>query len=52
MSPRPGPRRPLIAFRLDVAQIQAIDEIAETTDVTRSDVIRDAIAQYLERCVR
>ncbi len=46
--PRPGPRRPLIAFRLSEAEVAELDQLAEWHRVTRSDVIRGLVQAALE----
>jgi predicted transcriptional regulator len=45
--PRPGPRRPNTAVRLSDKQLGALDDIAKRRRVRRSDIIREAIDQYL-----
>lgn len=47
--PRPGPRRPLVAVRLSDEEIAAVDAIAEARGVTRSDVIRDAVRDAIQK---
>jgi len=46
--PRPGPRRPNTAVRLSEEAIAALDAIAKERGVKRSDIIREAIDQYLD----
>lgn len=38
--PRPGPRRPLVAFRLSDEGVEAVDAIATERGITRSEAIR------------
>ena len=46
MSPRPGPRRPLIAIRLSESGLSYIDELAEEeADGNRSEMIRHLLAE-------
>ena len=45
--PRPGPRRPQVAVRLDTGTLAKLDALAQHWDVTRSDIIRDAVSAYL-----
>jgi predicted transcriptional regulator len=47
--PRPGPRRGLVAIRLDDDALAWIDQQAEQEGVTRSDVIRAALAAYRKK---
>ena len=46
--PRPGPRRPLVAFRLSGAEVGDLDALANHAGVTRSDVIRALISAALK----
>ena len=47
--PRPGPRRPLVAVRMDDETVAALDRVAERNAMTRSDIVRAAIAEFLAR---
>lgn len=40
MTPRPGPRRPLVAVRLSDGEIARIDAIAASDGISRSEAIR------------
>ncbi len=45
MSPRPGPRRPLVAIKLSQSGIEHIDQRAEVeADGNRSEMIRRMLA--------
>ena len=45
--PRPGPRRPNTAVRLDEKTIEFLDRHAARRGVKRSDIIRTAIESWL-----
>lgn len=45
--PRTGPRRPLVAVRLDQADVDALDALAADAQVGRSDVIRAGVELVL-----
>lgn len=45
--PRPGPRRPLVAFRLSLEGIEAVDVIAKDRGITRSEAVRLMIGYAL-----
>ncbi len=45
--PRPGPRRPLVAFRLSVEGIEAVDAVAKDRGLTRSEAVRLMIGYAL-----
>lgn len=49
MSPRPGPRRPAIAVRLSAAGLAHVDQLAKTSGVTRSEMIRRMLAYAATR---
>lgn len=44
MSPRPGPARPTVTFRISGAGIAAIEARAGAEDVDRSEMIRRLLA--------
>lgn len=44
MSPRPGPARPTITFRIRPSAIKAIEAIAAAEQVDRSEMIRRLLA--------
>lgn len=44
MSPRPGPRRPTLTFRLTPEAIHRIDLLAEAENVQRSEMLRRMLA--------
>lgn len=46
VSPRPGPRRPLVNVRLSPDGLAFLDREAQRLGVTRSDVIREALRRY------
>jgi len=43
--PRPGPRRPIVAVRLSEQGIAAVDKLAETEGVNRSEMIRRLLSE-------
>lgn len=45
--PRPGPRRPLVAFRLGQPDLEALDERAACEAVDRSEMLRRMVAYAL-----
>lgn len=45
--PRPGPRRPMIAFRLSDEGVSAVDAVAADRGITRSEAIRLMIGYAL-----
>lgn len=47
MSPRPGPRRPIVGIRISDAGIQAIDALAKAENVNRSEMIRRLLSEAL-----
>jgi hypothetical protein len=44
MSPRPGPRRPIVSIRLAESGVDYIDRLAEKEGVLRSEMIRLLLA--------
>lgn len=44
MMPRPGPRRPLVAFRLGREELTALDLLALQEGTDRSELIRRMLA--------
>ncbi|NNF59322.1 MAG: CopG family transcriptional regulator [Rhodothermaceae bacterium] len=44
-----GRGRPKLMFRTSVEQIAATERLADASGLTRSDVIRQALAEYLDR---
>lgn len=46
--PRPGPRRPQVAIRLDVEKLARLDAVARHLVMSRSDLIRYAIDKVLD----
>ena len=47
MSPRSGPRRPIVGVRISEAGIAAIDQLAEAEGVGRSEMIRTLLSEAL-----
>jgi hypothetical protein len=47
MSPREGPRRPIVGVRISEAGITAIDALAETEQIGRSEMIRRLLSEAL-----
>lgn len=47
--PRPGPRRGNTAVRMSEEQVKALDRLAELDGVNRSDEIRRAVDEMIER---
>jgi len=47
VSPRPGPRRPIVGIRIKPDAITFIDKLATTEGVTRSEMIRRLLAEAL-----
>lgn len=43
------PRRTLLAVRLSPAGVEQIDALAERDGITRSELIRRALAEYVKR---
>lgn len=46
VSPRPGPRRPLVNVRLSASGLAFLDAEAQRLGITRSDVIREALRRF------
>lgn len=51
MSPRKGPRRPIVGVRISEGGIAAIDQLAKAEGVTRSEMIRRLLSESLARRV-
>lgn len=49
MSPRKGPRRPIVGVRISEQGIAAIDTLAESEGVGRSEMIRRLLSEALAR---
>jgi metal-responsive CopG/Arc/MetJ family transcriptional regulator len=47
VSPRQGPRRPIVGVRIKAEDIDEIDTLATTEGVTRSEMIRVLISEAL-----
>lgn len=47
MSPRKGPRRSIVGVRISEAGITAIDTLAESEGVVRSEMIRTLLREAL-----
>ena len=47
--PRQGPRRPIVAIRLDPQLVARIDEAAAAAGKTRSEVVRDTLTERYDQ---
>lgn len=45
--PRPGPRRPLISFRISESGLRHIDQLAKEAGVGRSEMIRTLLTEAI-----
>lgn len=48
MSGRPG-KAPLVAARVPADVVDQLDQVAETDGLSRSELVREAIAHYLDQ---
>ena len=48
MSPRPGPRRPVVCIRLAEAGIALVDEYARARGVSRSEMVRILLSEAID----